>query len=428
MKKVINKTYFLPLLICFINYDYFPVIALLYILIIYKLNLDVNIKTSISKTIFSSFLILRFISSFNLILANFWLTLSQKNYALNGRFIDLQGVFMSINCTPDLDQQQVKIFGAEEVMTCPYSVSYGPLLEILKFNLNPWFATWITALIVLILINLFYLSVVKNFDNRETYIATLFFLSPPLNFVLERMNLDVIIIASIYLALKFIKSEHIKNLVITVLALVKYYPIVILLANIIYKKASNETKKIIIDISYIIGFLVLMFLSINDGSITLNQPVRPFRSDRTFGVLSEALNLEHAFGYSYKSFYFVLMLIIFYIILITKQNFQYSNLFNDHINHSFLFLFLSLAMFSNYDYRAFFILIIFTDIFKSKNKILFYSYTIFIFSSPGLLYAYKDLFKLVEDYFFVYLDIPFYFFVASLLMEYYSYIKRNILK
>ena len=250
-------------------------------------------------------------------------------------------------------------------------------------------------------------------------------MSPPVNFVIERMNFDIFIFVSIYLIYKKIDNNFLRNSLIFVLALLKYYPIFLIFGSFLYNSITKNYKSIKNDL-FFLGLSLVSYLYVMNENFTLNQPVRPFRPDRTFGLLSEAINFHNAFQYDVKKTYFALLLLLSIFIFIVRRVFSYSGIFENEFSHNLLILFFCLSMFANYDYRLAFLVMVIPVMFSMPNKFLFYSILLFLFSSPGIMHSYGNLIQIIEKYFIVYIDIPFYFLLASLLIEYFQFLKSNL--
>ena len=98
MKKN-SLLYFIPFLVAIYDYDYFPVLAVISISIIYFTNNEITFKKSWLRFSFFSFLLVRLLSAINLTFTDTWVRISQKNYSLDYRFIDMQEAFMSLYCS-----------------------------------------------------------------------------------------------------------------------------------------------------------------------------------------------------------------------------------------------------------------------------------------------------------------------------------------
>lgn len=430
MKKLINNSLYLPFIISILKYDYFPVISTFYIIILYSDKIKSKISTAALKFFIVIFLSLRFFSAISINLQSVWLNLSQKNYNLSGKFIDLQSVFLSLNCNTDITFRY-NLFGTEQILTCPHSVSYGPLFEIIGLKNNPKISTLLTTFIVFVLFFYMYVQFISEFndDLNKQVILTLLFISPPINFLLQRMNFDIIIFLTIYFVYKFSKNQYLQNLIIVFLGLLKYYPIIFIISNLIFNLICKQYKKIKIDIFFLLVYLFsIVYLNKILGIVT--NPVLPFRPDRTFGVLSMYLNFNKVLNISYFFITCMFLFILFVIIYLTKDTYVYSELFEIDHKHNFLFTFIVLALLANYDYRLGILIFLSVSFIKSLDNILFYSYVFFIMSSPGVLHSYGPLFSLVENYQIVYLDIPFLFFLILTIKEYLNFIliKLNLRK
>lgn len=417
----------LPFIIAIVDYDYFAVIAIFYILLIHfkKLKVLVNIKTV--KFFVLMFYIIRLISGFNLNLTKIWINISQKNYSLQGRFIDLQQVLISINCNSENSKKVFEIVGTEQSIACPYQLGYGPIFEFLNIKIDPWLGTIAITSIILIVLIIYYWVIINNLNAINSYIVSLIFLSPPINFVIERMNIDIIIFLVIAICYKKIKNENLINFIILLLSLIKFYPLIILFINLIFYKLNKLKKYFRLNLLFIILFASITFFSSNENLLNSRQ-FKVFRSDRTFGLLSEALNFETSFGLKFTIYYIALFIFLLFFIFISKKTFIYSEMLNKRLNLNLVSIFLFLSFLSNYDYRLVCLIFLAEEIIRTQNKVLLYSYLIFIFSSPGLLYSYGEMYKLVEDYYFVYLDFSFYFLISNLLLEYFQFIRKLLIK
>lgn len=423
--KFLNIFIYLPFLLLFFNYDYFLIFALILVLLIYLELVEVKLSKYFLKYVVLFYFFLRFISAFDSRFNLLWRYMSQKNYSLNGKFIDIQSVFWNLNCNSQTTGEFI-VFGTEQSLGCPYTASYGPFFEFVGFKNNPPILSFIFVFIVFILLYLYFHHEIKSLDLKNSYIFTLIFLSPPMNFLIERMNLDIFIFIVVYFLYSKVDNVLIRNFFIFLLATMKYYPIFLLLGSILFKVINRKFNNLKSDIFFFFSFLIF-YVTLRQN-FQIDSPVRPFRPDRTFGLLSESLNIQNALKFDLINIYmFFLIFLIFLIFLFKNQN-SFTNLFQIEIVHNLLFLFILLSFFANYDYRLGFLVIVTPYLIKQKNRILFYSFIIFIFSSPGLMHAYSKLFQLVESYSFVYIDIPFYFFLAQLISEYLKYISKNLTK
>lgn len=421
--RVLTLFFYLPFLFLFVNYNYYSVFALISIILIYNNYIDIKLSNYKLKFVVMFYFIIRFFSAFDSRVNILWKQMSQKNYSLEGKFIDIQSVFWNLNCNSQ-NTGDYQIFGSDQVLSCPHKVSYGPFFDIFGFKNNPSITTFIFVFLAFFLLYLFFSLELKGLSPKNSYIFTLIFLSPPANFLIERMNFDLIVFITIYLIYTKIENIYIKNTLIFILATMKYYPIFLLLGSIVYKTINKKFRNLKIDVFFLASYLYLYFISYKN--LELNTPVLPIRPDRTFGILSEALNFQNAFNFSpiyvYILLFFLLLVLTF---LFWNQN-AYTHLFEIEKVHNILIMFILLSFLANYDYRLGFLVIICPYVIKQSNRVLFYSFIIFIFSSPGLMHSYSNLFQLVENYSFVYIDFPFYFLLSQLISEYFKFVLKKV--
>ena len=420
--RIVNLISIIPFFFLFFDYDYFLITGLTLGILVYKDKIKTLNLTYFVKTSFFLFYTLRILSGFDDRFNNFWQQISQKNYSLDGKFIDLQSVFLAFKCNYE-KVAEYQFLGTEQIFNCPHTVSYGPFFEIIGFPNDPLVATFLTVCISILLIFYIYQNVTKNLNSREVYITTLIFLSPPINFVLERFNFDILIYLSVFLIYKFVQNNIIKNLLLFILVLMKFYPIFIIFGNLIFNLIKENKKEFKEDLFFLLnGLFLISLFSLSTGIDT----VRPFRPDRTFGILSQSLNFNNQFNWENIYIYPVIIILVLVFFSIQFNSSTYPKYLDNNLNHVLVVMFILLSLFANYDYRLSFLVLISTYIVRSKNNMLFYSYFIFLFSSPGLLNSYNNLFQLTENYQFVYFDIPFYFFLSAVIIDYFSFLKINL--
>lgn len=405
-----------------LNYDFFPPVALFYIIfLIRKLNLR-TFNPIVLKIYVFTFYFLRIISGVFQSFNNFWSSMSQTNYVLNGKFIDMQGIFWALNCNSGV-KDSFQLFGTNQILECPYSVSYGPLTEIIYFQNSVYFPTLVTLVFSIIFLLKIFNDTTKNFNQEEMYMAALIFISPPINFLIERLNFDIIIFIILYFALKNEKDNLLSVVLIFTISLIKYYPIFLLISNLIFNFITKNFKKFSVNALFVTLFSIIYYYE-NFLNIKEYKPVTPFRPDRTFGLLSESYNFENAFRYKWIYFYAFLLFIILLFIKSQKLVSNTEFLIKSKFDFDLIFLFVCLGFLANYDYRAALLVLLASNFVKIKKKLVFYSFFIFIFSSPGLLHSYGNLFQLVENYNFFYIDFSFLFLISYFLVDLYNYLKN----
>lgn len=423
MKKL-NRLKLSPFFLLFFDYELFLVFGIVFGLLVYQDKIKISKSRIFLNLSFLFFLILRIMSAFDNNYSSFWKSLSQKNYALDGKFIDLQSVFLAFNCNSVLEGEYL-IYGTEYIYSCPHSVYYGPFFDLVGFKNNPLILSAVLALIVFSVLFIFYLKTVGTLNPKNHYLVTLFALSPPVNFILERMNFDIVIYICVYLIYKYAKNYYLKNALLFLLMFTKFYPVFLIIGNGAFNLIMKNFKKLKIDLIFLIPSLIILF-QLTFVNNNMENSARPFRPDRTFGILSESLNFNNLYGWDTLKLYALLVFFLIAVILQQKKFFQYSSILEDQFTFSLITMFLLLSMFANYDYRLAFMILVSIKVINSPNKLLFYSYLFFIFSSPGFLHSYRDLFQLVENYQFIYLDLPFYFLISNFILEFFYFFKKNI--
>lgn len=426
MIKKISFIGFLPFFVAFLDYDYFPVSAILFIFLIKFKIFEIYFKKIYLLIFVNFFYIIRFISSIYPNMNNFWISASQKNYSLNGKFIDIQGVFWNLNCN-SLNASEYTLFGTEQTLLCPYSVSYGPFFKFIAYENNVLLNSYVFSFFSILLILIYFNLLIFKAQSANFYFIALISISPPINFLIERMNLDIFIFISIFVCYKCIKNDNIRNLFLFFLALLKYYPIIFIFGSLIFKML-NKNKALF---SEILLLFLFTFIYLYENILNENPypPVQPFRVDRTFGILSQSIAFERIFNVNKNVAYIALILFIATLFFLLRKMFDYSEVISDQFTHDVVFTFIIISLIANYDYRIPLLFLILNTLLESKNCNLVILFILFVFSSPSPLHSYEKYFYMVEDNLFIYLDFTFYFFLVYLLLEYSLYFrsKRNTL-
>lgn len=429
---IVNYKYvtFLVLVLSIVNYEFFPVVSLSFILFTFLYKKDYSLDKRVLSLFIALFYSVKYLSGISLQLNSLWYNFNQKNYITDARFVDLQQFLLPYRCRYTKSPiDSYNLFGSDIILNCEsYSASYGPLTEIFALNINIWLTTVILSAITYFLIIIYHYFLIQNYDDLKATFITFLFISPPINFLTQRMNIDIILFVFIILFIKFYKKYSIiSKTFLIILGLVKYHPVFIFIGIALYEFFLGDRRKRFRNLAINI-FLSLCFISFIvyfRNELNLNLPVIPFRPDRTFGVLSEAYNFQNAFSFNLNYVYFSLLILIIYIIFkFHKKREKY--IFEISIENSFIiFWFIITSFFGNYDYRLGLLILLASFVISSNNNFLFYSFTLFIFSSPGLLYSYGEKFNLVQDFYFVYLDFSFYFFLSLLIYNYLLFLKQK---
>lgn len=410
--------YFIPLAclyFTFVEYRFFGLFVIVYFFIkdILKIDFEISKKFTNFYLIFPIvFYFSRFIYATNTKFDNMLTNISQSNYFEESRFLDLQHFFLELYCNKN-DRIFAYNYKFDKLLShsCPYSNYWGPLSKLITIDTqNIWYLTLITSFIILILISIIYIENFKSFSkNRDL----LFFLalSPPLNFLIDRMNFDLFIYIICYWIFKSNNLIYLKLLILVPLSLYKIHPIFLLFGYFLYFLLMRDLKKILYTFTCSIFTLVLIFnYYINNEFNT----ARPSEVKWSFGLLSDVITLNKIFNVNIIFLYVILTLVVGYFTLKFKNNFDYSL---DDLNIFVISVwFILVSLYANYDYRIPLLFIIFFKLYDLNIKLLNYSLVIFIFLSPPPAFSNNFEYSNIVQNNVYYFDASFYFLVSYLIL------------
>lgn len=362
------------------------------------------------------FYFLRFIYGLSESFNNMMYKIGQFSYLQTARFLDLQHLFVELNCNKEgKNLNYVYNFNEDMVNSCPYTNHYGPLSNIFYIDYdNIWLLTLITAFFVLLSVFFIYF---KSFNSFKEHRDLLFFLSisPPLNFLMERMNVDIIIYLICFWIFKSQKYLYTKIIILLILSLYKLHPLFLLFGFVIYFFIKKDIKLFIFSLISFATSSKLIYDYLFKGDNYL--AAIPSEFTWSYGLLSDAIALSKLFelGNNYFSYILLVLFIIFLSFYFQKIN--KINCYADSLTFfSVSFWFLGTSLFANYDYRIPLIFIVFTELFKLNIKLLNFSFIIFVFSSPPPTFSsnFRSYESVQENIF--YLDLSFYFLISYLLI------------
>ena len=367
-------------------------------LVIIYLNFFKNHKNDSIFKLFSYlsvpiFYSLKYIFSTSTKFDNYWMNMSQKSYGGLQRFWDIQQMYFGINCNNDTNKISSDgytfLFG-DISKSCPFDIGWGPLVNNLSLNINVWDATLYTGLIGLVLVILTHRIILKK--SSDIFLTSIIFISPPVNFVFERMNIDLFIFLIAYLILvRFEKNYIFKGLIFSILVLIKSHPIGFIPGLILYGLyKKNATISLYMLFIGTISSIAVLFYS--DTATYINSKVYVNDFGRSFGLLGnyEVLNfIRNDIGNAKLVIFFILyLLLLFALNLQMLKNFK--TLFTYKMNYlttSVFTWFLFVSLFENFDYRIAFIVIISGLVGLDKNKSILTAFFIFVFLSPLNIYG-----------------------------------------
>lgn len=372
------------------------------------------------------FYFLRFIFGLSESFNNMWSKIGQFSYLQTARFLDLQHLFVELNCNKDgKSLTYIYNFNENMINSCPYTNHYGPLSNIVYINYDKiWSLTLLTAFVVLLSIFLVYF---KSFYSFKDHRDLLFFLSisPPLNFLIERMNVDIIIYLVCFWIFRSQKYLYIKIIALVILSLYKLHPLFLLFGFVIYFFIKKEIKLLIFSlISFITSSIIIYDYLFNSDNYLA---AIPSEFTWSYGLLSDAIALGKIFELHNNYFSYILLVLFVIFLSFYFQKIHKNILYSENLMFfSVSFWFLGTSLFANYDYRIPLIFILFTELFKLDIKLLKFSFIIFVFSSPPpTLSTNFGSYESVQENIF-YLDLSFYILISYLIIFMFKFFYNKI--
>lgn len=268
-----------------------------------------------------------------------WQNLSSSMFRGTPRFADMYYTFAVIDCNKT---------------GCSTLNNYGPLWEYISIDLNVSLVTYISSVIVIFITQVFFYSLMKKNISKSMLIFFVY-ISPPTAFLIERMNFDIFVIIFGYFALtKYSKgSKNLALFIITMLTLVKIFPIIFFIGIAIYEYLNKELKSflkvMVLAVVNVTIYIFYFYLDVQTGVIA-----EPTGISWTFGVLTDLSNYTNFFGSSGYVLYFATLLVCFFIYLNFLKTNPTSNIFSSRewlLEISFCLCFVFIGMYFNFDFR-----------------------------------------------------------------------------
>lgn len=359
--KVFTIFLFFNVYLLLFDYDLFSkfsVLFLIFFLFLYKNYSLSSYQINLIKFSTVAYYLLRLISGVNRELIQIWETLSNGMYSGSAYFADIFYAFSVLNCKNN---------------SCgSIQNNYGPLFEYFDYsnNLNlsaNIFSTFSILFLIFIIIKSFHLTTYNH------YVLFLLIASPPLTFVVERMNLDLFVaLVSLLSLMLYEKNSKILALfLLSILSQIKIYPIFLIFGVLIYQIFSDNKpgirSSVIFSLLNFSSLAIYYFL----GNISNNVP-KPNGVSWTFGIPSHLINYKEIFGansYIFPSIFIVSINLI--LLLILKKFFPniliYNQIFKSNLVFPYLFSFLLISLYYNFDYRAILLIIPSFYLINKKN-------------------------------------------------------------
>ncbi len=358
------------------NYEYLFLIGVFFFGISISKESFTDLQISLLIKFPYVFYSIRLIAGINENLNALWKSMSHHNYSLGARFFDLQQVLVSVKCNFS-DTQEFYYNYSPFKHSCPWSANYGPLLEVIPYFGSIWRDTIILSVIFLFCLGVLYRYLLNQFPKNQIFIMLLF-ISPSMNFLIERMNIDVMILLLSFFAIKNILDYPLlSSFTLFLLALLKLHPLGFIFGIILYSYIYEKKNLLKINISLTGLFLIIYSLFSYIKQTALTTTWRPSEPLLTFGILSDAKFLNESLN---LTLWFVYLLLIFFLLILQNKIFNTSFLISNKIpEKSIVFIYsygiflLLNILYANYDYRIpiiFPLVIYIIPFFSDKIKIL----------------------------------------------------------
>jgi hypothetical protein len=226
------------------------------------------------------------------------------------------------------------------------------------------------------------LFLVVSYSSKNVVIASIFLMSPPIVFLLERSNLDLFIFLLLLMVFHFlrkIKSNliviYFTYFIVLFVSLMKFYPVILLLLVFIEKSLSKKSKIIVFLICTSI-FLFYNILHWDDLKFILSKIPGP--TELAFGrkvFIQEFIPSAYVSIISFIPFLFFIFM-IFYLDKVKGKTVHFQNN-NFKSKTGLIFLVgaliyvLSFLLSNNYDYRLVFLLFTLPYFFENRNENIF---------------------------------------------------------
>lgn len=370
---LIDYFIFLNVLTLFFDYNFFTQISIVFILVYIRnfqnFNLDKNQFLVLKYSVLIYFT-LRLVTGLERQSGTLWESLSNGMYRGSAIFADMVYVFRLFDCKNN---------------SCGNDYNaYGPVLEYIKFYNNPILSTKIISVLVIIYL-IYFINFTFNSNKKVSLFFFYLFLSSPITFAIERMNIDVVIFLILYLCIKYLipKYKFLSIFIISLLIQIKIYPIFLLIGLLVVSFMSKNKREL--KIYFLTIFLNTIFLLWYIVNVNVQENIpNPYGISWTYGIPSHFINyLEIINDSLVVGILFLVSLIVSTIYFFPQKinEFSKETIFNDNLVASFLITFVLTSFYFNFDYRL--VLFIFivpkllqnTQISQFQNTILVFLVT-----------------------------------------------------
>ena len=344
--------------------DYLPFLFLFeYVTNKNKNNFIVN-KTSF-QVLTISFYLSRLIGGLFSELNNLWIRTGQGIYAGFSRYDDLRKNIFASWCLENNGEGCIMDSGK------PFLPGGGILERYMPFNGDVLLLTKILGSITLILVIGTYIYLIKKYESNY-FIITFLFLSPPMNYLIFLLNVDLIILfIALGCLINYKKTPIFSSFVIFILSLYKLHPMGLLLGLAVFALKGRDRKIFSVNILLLIISFATFFI---DKIVNNYETAGAVYRIQTYGILNSA-NVFSFYTSGSQSMFYIIFLIFFALLVFSKlldktySEIKYENFINNYLIYSLIFWFVPTIFYTNHVYRLplFFILFFNLFIYSKRN-------------------------------------------------------------
>ncbi len=301
-------------------------------------------------------------------------------------FGDFKYIFKVVNC----HNLGFEVYSSNECYRDYYgSFLYGPILllipEISEKNLE--IITFIFSTTLIFSFVYFNLKLIKPNNFFTYFLMSIILFNPTTLFIYEKLNIDLLIYIVLILTIYYIKKDHFKICIISILTLIKFYPAIFGIIFLIRrKKITFGFIYFCIFLSLIGIFLFFFWDNLLNVLGTSKYVSQSFKYSFSLNSLSKIFQYIFSLNYFYfiKGMFIAICLftslLIYKFFLYKKINFNFKNLNTDSdmfIVSSSLIIVLYL-IFGNNFYREIYLIGIVPFLLKNFN-IKFFRFVLYLF-------------------------------------------------
>ncbi len=405
------------------NYDLYSKLQIILIFLLFKYFKDIKLTKNHIKVLTYApitYYLLRQVSGPINVFGELWESLSSGMYRGPARFADMFYAYGVIYCNKN---------------NCDTTNNYGPLFEIISFNLNIKFFTFITSLGIILIAQFYYYKIMKEL-NKNYFIVFLIYTCGPITFLIERMNFDIVVIIFSYLAIYIYEKNYktVSLFILSLLTLIKVFPIIFIIGIIVYEVKNEDKKQIILNTILAVS-LSIAYVYYYTNDIQSGFTPNPYGITWTFGILSDFQNYRNYLGLFAFAPYVLIGSSIFIIKKVNKYRKTLILNSNDQLlEFCFLITFLAISFYYNFDYRLGFLILPTILLVKNYgiNSLTFCS-TIFLCTSvsPFLIVENisSNIFSFMISFIYILINhLSFYILIFYITLTVFNYLKIEFKK